>query len=151
MGSGPAGFQASIGSTQDGDEFYSPFWRIQMATWADAETAPFLSTTAEITEAASNDDLTTTLGGFVVNCPFVEVVLEDDSMMDDTMEDTMTDHMDDGPAMSPIMQMKEGVAPSQVLCNEGLQLMLKKSNGSAICVSSESASILMQRGYATQP
>ena len=151
MGSGPAGFQASIGSTQDGDEFYSPFWRIQMATWADAEAAPFLSTTAEITEAASNDDLTTTLGGFVVNCPFVEVVLEDDSMMDDTMEDTMTDHMDDGPAMSPIMQMKEGVAPSQVLCNEGLQLMLKKSNGSAICVSSESASILMQRGYATQP
>jgi hypothetical protein len=144
-GSGPAGFQASIGSTQEGDEFYSPFWRIQMATWADAESAPFLTTTAEITEAASSEELTTALGGFIVNCPFVEVVL------DDSMEDTMEDHMSDGPVMAPLKQMEEGVEPSQVQCNEGLQLMLKNSNGNAICVSAETAGILMQRGYATQP
>ncbi len=150
MGSGPAGFQASIGSTQDGDEFYSPFWRIQMATWADAESAPFLTTTAEITEAASNEDLTTALGGFVVNCPFVEVVLDS---MDDTMEDTMEDAMDEDHEhmMAPLKQMEEGVEPSQVQCNEGLQLLLKKSNGNAICVSEGTAGILMQRGYATQP
>jgi hypothetical protein len=148
-GSGPAGFQASIGSTQEGDEFYSPFWRIQMATWADAEAAPFLTTTAEITEAASNEELSTALGGFIVNCPFVEVILDDS--MEDHMEDTMEDTMSDGPVMAPLKQMEEGVEPSQVQCNEGLQLMLKNSNGAAICVSSDTASVLMQRGYATQP
>ena len=148
-GTGPAGFQASIGSTNIGDEFYSPFWRIQTATWADAESAPFLTRTAEITEAAGNEDLTTALGGFIVNCPFIAVSMEDS--MEDSMGDTMEDTMSDGPVMAPLKQMEEGVEPSQVQCNEGLQLMLKKSNGNAICVSTETASILMQRSYATQP
>jgi hypothetical protein len=157
-GTGPAGFQASIGSTDIGDEFYSPFWRIQTATWADAESASFLTTTAEITEAASNEELTTALGGFIVNCPFIEVALEDGTMMEDTMEDAMMekdammkDHMDDGQVMAPLQQMEEGVEPSQVECNEGLQLMLKKSSGAAICVSAETAGILMERGYAIPP
>ncbi|MBI5698150.1 MAG: hypothetical protein HZC29_06680 [Thaumarchaeota archaeon] len=145
-GTGPAGFQASIGSTDAGDEFYSPFWRIQMATWTDAETAPFLTTTAEITEAASNDELTTTLGGFIVNCPFIEVSTEamDDKMMDDSM-------MEDGQVMAPLKQMKEGIEPREVQCKEGLQLLLKKSDGSAVCVMPDTASVLMERGWATQP
>ncbi len=147
-GTGPAGFQASIGSTQEGDEFYSPFWRIQMATWANPEDAPFLTTTSEITEAASNEELTTTLGGFVVNCPFVLAPTGSDDTMEDHMEDTMMDH---DTMMAPLKQMQDGVEPRQVQCNEGLQLLLKQSSGSAICVSSETASILMQRGYATQP
>jgi len=148
-GTGPAGFQASIGSTDIGDKFYSPFWRIQTIAWAEPESAPFLSTTAEITDAAGNEELTTALGGFIVNCPFIAVSLEDDAMMEDHMEDK--DHMDDGPVMTPLKQMQDGVEPSQVQCNEGLQLLLKKSSGSAICVSAKSAGILMERGYATQP
>jgi len=150
-GTGPAGFQASIGSTNIGDEFYSPFWRIQTATWADTESASFLTTTAEITEAAGNEELITALGGFIVNCPFINVSM-DDTVMEDRMDDAMMeDHMSDGPVMAPLKQMKEGVEPSQVQCKEGLQLLLKKSSGSAICVSSDTAEILMQRGYATQP
>lgn len=152
-GTGPAGFQASIGSTDIGDEFYSPFWRIQTATWAEPESAPFLTTTAEITEAAGNEELTTALGGFIVNCPFIAVDANED--ISDTKELTVPDSRDeafDG-AMSipPLKQMQDGVEPRQVQCNEGLQLLLKQSSGSAICVSSETASILMQRGYATQP
>lgn len=147
-GTGPVGFQASIGSTQEGDEFYSPFWRIQMATWASPKDAPFLTTTSEITEAASNEELTTTLGGFVVNCPFVLASAGSDDTMEDHMEDTMIDH---DTMMAPLKQMQDGIEPRQVQCNEGLQLLLKQSSGSAICVSSETASILMQRGYATQP
>jgi hypothetical protein len=147
-GTGPAGFQASIGSTQEGDEFYSPFWRIQMATWANPEDASFLTTTSEITEAASNEELTTALGGFVVNCPFVLASAGTDDTMDDHMEDAMMDH---DTMMAPLKQMQDGVEPRQVQCNEGLQLLLKQSSGSAICVSSETASILIQRGYATQP
>ncbi|MGQ0606079.1 MAG: DUF7482 domain-containing protein [Candidatus Nitrosotenuis sp.] len=152
-GTGPAGFQASIGSTDISDEFYSPFWRIQMATWADAESAPFLTTTSEITEAASNEELTTALGGFIVNCPFIAV--DANEAISDTMEMTIPDSRDealsDSPAIPPLKQIQEGVAPEDVRCNDGLQLLLKQSNGSAICVSSETASILMQRGYATQP
>ena len=147
-GTGPAGFQASIGSTQEGDEFYSPFWRIQMATWANPEDAAFLTTTSEITEAASNEELTTALGGFIVNCPFVLASAGSNDTMEDHMEDTMMDH---DTMMAPLKQMQDGVEPRQVQCNEGLQLLLKLSSGSAICVSSETASILMQRGYATPP
>ena len=152
-GTGPAGFQASIGSTDIGDEFYSPFWRIQTATWADAESASFLTTTAEITEAAGNEELTTALGGFIVNCPFIAV--DANKAISDTMEMTVPDTRDgafDGAvSLPPLKQMQDGVEPRQVQCNEGLQLLLKKSSGSAICVSANTASILMERGYATQP
>lgn len=152
-GTGPAGFQASIGSTDIGDEFYSPFWRIQTATWAEPESASFLTTTAEITEAAGNEELTTALGGFIVNCPFIAVDANED--LSDTKELTVPDSRDDAfdGAMSipPLKQMQDGVEPRQVQCNEGLQLLLKQSSGSAICVTPSSASILMQRGYATQP
>lgn len=148
-GTGPAGFQASIGSTNAGDDFYSPFWRIQTATWNDPENAPFLTTTAEITEASSNEELTTALGGFIVNCPFVEVLVAEameDETMEDEIEDTMAEHV-----APPKMQMAEGVAPEDVTCSEGLELLLKTSDGSAICVKPDTASILMQRGWATQP
>ena len=84
-GNGPMGFQASIGSTNVGDQFYSPLWRIQTATWDNPESAEFLKTTGEITQAASNGKLETGLAGFVVNCPFVEVdaMMKDGHMMKD--------------------------------------------------------------------
>ena len=152
-GTGPAGFQASIGSTDIGDEFYSPFWRIQTATWAEPESAPFLTMTAEITEAAGNEELTTALGGFIVNCPFIAVDANED--VSDTKELSIPDSRDDAfdgtMSIPPLKQMQDGVEPRQVQCNEGLQLLLKQSSGSAICVTPSSASILMQRGYATQP
>ncbi len=144
-GSGPAGFQASIGSTNAGDKFYSPFWRIQTATWADAESAQFLTTTAEITEASTNEELSTAVGGFVVNCPFVEVVLESQEM-EDTTEDVMTEEL-----MSPKMQMDEGVAPQDVECKEGLELVLKASDGSAACVKPGTKELLITRGWAVSP
>lgn len=84
-GNGPMGFQASIGSTNVGDKFYSPLWRIQTATWDSPESAEFLKTTGEITQAASSGKLETGLAGFVVNCPFVEVdaMMKDGHMMKD--------------------------------------------------------------------
>ncbi len=96
-GNGPMGFQASIGSTTVGDEFYSPLWRIQTATWDNPDNADFLKTVGEITAAASKGKLETGSAGFVVNCPFVEVdskmmmsdkhMMKDDHMMKDKMMD----------------------------------------------------------------
>lgn len=152
-GTGPLGFQASIGSTNIGNKFYSPFWRIQTITWAEPESARFLTTTAEITDAAENKEITTALGGFIVNCQFIAV--DTNEKISDTMEMTVPDTrdgaFDDTMSIPPLKQIQDGVEPRQVQCNEGLQLLLKKSSGSAICVTPSSASTLMQRGYATQP
>ncbi len=145
-GTGPAGFQASIGSTNAGDKFYSPFWRIQTATWADAENAPFLTTTAEISDASSNEELSTAVGGFIVNCPFIEVPIETMMESPDQMEDTMTEEV-----MPPKMQMDDGIAPQDVECNEGLELVLKASDGSAACVKPSTRELLITRGWAVSP
>ena len=71
-GNGPMGFQASIASTNAGDEAYSPLWRIQTATWKDPAQAQFLTSLEEITEHAKQGHLKTEIAGVVVNCPFVE-------------------------------------------------------------------------------
>ena len=156
VGTGPMGFQASIGSTNVGDEFYSPLWRIQAATWKDPSSADFLTTGSGITSAGSKGVLTTEIAGVVVNCPFVEV--DEKFMMEDKMmkekestmmkkEDTVMkmEHMD-----SPLKQMKSGVVASDITCKEGLELIFKVADGSAKCVSSSTASKLVARGWATQ-
>ena len=72
-GTGPMGFQASIASTNVGDEAYSPLWRIQTAAWKDAMQTQFLSSLEEIIKHANQDHLTLEIAGVVVNCPFVEI------------------------------------------------------------------------------
>jgi hypothetical protein len=160
-GTGPMGFQVSIGSTNVGDEFYSPLWRIQAATWKDTSHVDFLSTPKEITSAASNGYISTEVAGVIVNCPFVQVdekFMMDNKMMDDQMmeekENTMMEKDDEMMKMthvnSPLKQMKSGIAASDVICKEGLELIFKVSDDSAKCVSSMTASTLVSRGWATQ-
>ena len=155
-GTGPMGFQASIGSTNVGDEFYSPLWRIQAATWKDPSYVNFLSTSKEITSAGSKGYITTEVAGVIVNCPFVEV--DEKFMMDNKMmkekestmmkkEDKMMkmEHMD-----SPLKQMKSDVVASDVTYKEGLDLIFKVDDGSAKYVISSAASKLVAIGWATQ-
>ena len=160
-GTGPMGFQASIGSTNVGDEFYSPLWRIQAATWKDSSSADFLTTANGITSAGTKGYITTEVAGVIVNCPFVEVdekFMMDNKMMEDKMmkekestmmgkENTMMkmEHMD-----SPLKQMKSGVVASDVTCKEGLELIFKAADGSAKCVRTNTASQLVAKGWATQ-
>jgi hypothetical protein len=49
--------------------------------------------------------------------------------------------------MSPLHQMKNNVSPSDVVCANGLQLIMKNSNGSAACVKTSSAARLMATGW----
>jgi hypothetical protein len=72
-GTGPMGFQASIASTNAGEDAYSPLWRIQATTWKDLSHAQFLMTAKEISSAGSDGKLTIDIAGAIVNCPFVEV------------------------------------------------------------------------------
>ena len=69
-GNGPLGFQASIGSTIIGDQFYSPLWRIQTATWNNPDSADFLKTVSEISQAASKGKLETGLAGICCKLSF---------------------------------------------------------------------------------
>ncbi|MHA7646715.1 hypothetical protein [Nitrosopumilus sp. S4] len=50
--------------------------------------------------------------------------------------------------LSPKKQMHMVEHASDVVCNEGLELLKKKSNGNAVCLSKDTAKILVQRGWA---
>ncbi len=50
--------------------------------------------------------------------------------------------------MPPSMQAKQGVASSDVICKDGLELIFKSSDGSSACVNPETAEKLIQRGWA---
>ena len=49
--------------------------------------------------------------------------------------------------LTPLKQMKGGVDASDVICNKGLELLMKNSDGSAACVSESTAKILLKRGW----
>jgi len=51
-------------------------------------------------------------------------------------------------AMSPLKQMDSGVNAEDVICKDGLELIIKASNGSAACVKPSTAQVLIQRGWA---
>ena len=72
-GTGPMGYQASVASSNVGDQAYSPMWRINAVMWHDPSQARFLTMSSQINMEASNNLLTTQVAGFVVNCPFVQL------------------------------------------------------------------------------
>jgi len=55
-----------------------------------------------------------------------------------------------GNYLPPIKQMKMGVSSQEVLCNEGMELIFKSTDGSPKCVSSTAAEKLVARGWATR-
>lgn len=52
---------------------------------------------------------------------------------------------------SPKKQMDDGIAPNDVVCKEGLDLLIKTSDGSAACVKSSSVETLIARGWGSTP
>jgi hypothetical protein len=49
---------------------------------------------------------------------------------------------------TPLQQVKAGVAPKDVQCAAGTSLIMKAEDGSAACVDSSTATILVTRGWA---
>ena len=66
------------------------------------------------------------------------------------MEDTVPadEFEDETEPIPPNMQMDEGVAPQDVECKKGLELVLKASDGSAACVKPSTKELLIARGLA---
>ena len=48
----------------------------------------------------------------------------------------------------PLKQISDGAEPSNVTCTEGLELVLKKSNGNPACLKPSSVAKLIERGWA---
>jgi len=51
--------------------------------------------------------------------------------------------------ISPRKQIEAGTAPTEVVCNDGKELLIKVSTGSGACVKSLSVSKLVERGWGT--
>ncbi len=54
----------------------------------------------------------------------------------------------DNQILAPLKQISSGVSASDVVCKEGLELIIKASTGSPACVSSSTALALVERGWA---
>jgi len=61
--------------------------------------------------------------------------------------DTSHDHSDQA-HVSPLQQIKNGVEPTNVICIDGMELVLKYTDGKPACVKSSSVSKLIERGWA---
>ncbi len=71
-GTGPMGFQVSIGSSNAGDMIYSPMWKIQLVTWNHISDAQMITKLNQLNSVASKGMIYISISGVVVNCPFVE-------------------------------------------------------------------------------
>ncbi|MCH8085849.1 MAG: hypothetical protein IIC15_05435 [Thaumarchaeota archaeon] len=49
--------------------------------------------------------------------------------------------------LRPRQQMESGIEPQDVVCKEGLLLILRTSNGSAACVTESSSTKLLDMGW----
>ena len=58
-------------------------------------------------------------------------------------ENNISDHI----ILSPLKQSKLGIQPDEITCKEGLELVMKKSNGQPICVKGTSVKTLTLRNY----
>ena len=77
---------------------------------------------------------------------------EESMSQNNTMtEESMTQEQTMMEAKSPKKQMDDGVAPNDVVCKEGLELLIKTSDGSAACVKSSSIQVLIARGWGSTP
>jgi len=50
--------------------------------------------------------------------------------------------------LSPLQQFKSGISIEEIKCKEGLQLVMKKTNGNPACLRTETVATLIERGWA---
>jgi len=74
-----------------------------------------------------------------------KVMMNDDSTVDETMDED--DFMMDETVLRPRQQMEYGIEPQDVVCKEGLLLILRTFDGSAACVTESSSTKLIDMGW----
>jgi len=62
--------------------------------------------------------------------------------------DRQSDEMNCQAEMAPLMQYKQGISLENISCKKGLELVVKNSDNMPACLTSSSAKILVDRGWA---
>jgi len=90
------------------------------------------------------------IGGRVVKTISIKISPNEtpNLIKDSSGEDKMEDEMVKQIITSPKKQMKSGVNAVDVTCKQGLELILKTTDGSSACVKPATASTLIERGWA---
>ncbi len=78
----------------------------------------------------------------------IDTILESLERAEDLVEAA---HEEEYSGLPPLQQVKSGVASEDVLCDSGMELILKNSNGSPACVKPVTAERLIQLGWGTRP
>ncbi|MEC4848542.1 MAG: hypothetical protein RI100_05065 [Nitrosarchaeum sp.] len=99
------------------------------------------STSTETTEMTESSNSTSPEGETMVVEDELEIELETEDEMTET-ENTMAPVI-----LSPLKQIKDGILPENVVCNEGLNLVFK-INGQPACIQTASIEKLVAWGWA---
>jgi hypothetical protein len=67
--------------------------------------------------------------------------------MDDEEEYEENEYAD----LTPLKQTEAGIAPEDVVCSSGKELLIKGSTGTPACVTPATAERLIQLGWGTRP
>ena len=84
--------------------------------------------------------------------PNVEQSVEEEADQSSTQTTTIQDLSNpvDISVAAPLKQVAQGVLPNEIICKEGLELIIK-NNGSPACVKAETITKLISRGWAINP
>jgi len=63
--------------------------------------------------------------------------------------DKQSEEMNCQAEMAPLIQYKQGISLENISCKKGLELVMKNSDNMPACLTSSSAKILVERGWAT--
>jgi len=63
---------------------------------------------------------------------------------------SLKDEINGDSSLPPLKQIAQGIAPEEVICKEGLKLIIK-NNSSSACVRLETGVSLEQRGWGVMP
>jgi hypothetical protein len=153
-----------IGDACDSVEMVEPTEEQAPQTTADSDSDGILDSFDNCPTIFNSDQADSNGDGIGDVCEPVETT--DDTVpgsTDDSTDGTAKQKQERGPGgpqqqaftpsgnyLPPIKQMKMGVSSQEILCNEGMELIFKSSDGSPKCVSSIAAEKLVTRGWATR-
>jgi len=115
------------------------------------EETPTEEPSEEVTEETSEEE---SMSEEETSEEMTEELAEEETTEEEMADDTMMmeeEMMTTTQIKSPKKQMNEGVEAGAVACNEGLELIIKTSTGSAACVKSSSVETLIARGWGSTP
>jgi hypothetical protein len=81
----------------------------------------------------------------------ISAILEKLEQAEGLVVSEVEEHEKEYAGLPPLQQVKSGVASNKVVCDSGMELIIKNTNGSPACVKPATAERLIQLGWGTRP